>query len=59
MLGTSYAVRAGEISSARGTSTVVGFGLLSMTCSTTSPDGNGGVPVPNVSGISILPLLEQ
>jgi len=59
MLGTGYALQAGEISSARGTSTEVGFNLESTTCSANSPDGKGVVPVPNVTGVNVPPLPGQ
>jgi hypothetical protein len=59
MLGTGYALQAAEISSARGTSTVVGFTLSGTNCSATSPNGAGVVPVPNVASIGVPPLPGQ
>ena len=59
MFGTGYSTQAAEISSARGTSTVVGFSRSGTTCSPTSPDGAGVVPVPVVAGVSVPPLPGQ
>jgi hypothetical protein len=59
MLGTGYAAQAAEVSSARGTSTVIGFNVTSEHCSATSPDGGGVVPVPNVTSVNVPPLPGQ
>jgi hypothetical protein len=59
MLGTGYGLQAGEISAARGTSTVVGFTVQDTNCSANSPDGTGAVPVPNVVSVSVPPLSGQ
>ena len=59
MSGTGYALQAAEVSSVRGTSTVIGFNLAGTNCSATSPDGGGRIPVPNVQSLSIPPLSGQ
>jgi hypothetical protein len=59
MLGTGYTLQAGEVSSARGTSTVVGFTLTGTNCSATSPNGAGVVPVPSVANVNVPPLPGQ
>jgi hypothetical protein len=59
MIGTGYAVQAGEISIARDTGKVVGFTRSGTNCSATSPNGAGAVPVPNVASVSIPPLPGQ
>jgi hypothetical protein len=59
MLGTGTGAQAAEVSSARGTSTVIGFSRTGTNCSETSPNGAGVVPVPNVASVSIPPLPGQ
>ncbi len=59
MIGTGYALQAGEVSSARDTGKVIGFTLSGSNCSATSPNGAGAVPVPNVQSLSIPPLQGQ
>jgi hypothetical protein len=59
MVGVGYALQAAEVSSVRGTSTVIGFSFAGTNCSATSPDGLGAVPVPNVQSLSIPPLSGQ
>jgi hypothetical protein len=59
MIGTGYAVEAGEISIARDTGKVIGFTRSGTNCSATSPNGAGAVPVPNAASVSIPPLPGQ